>query len=101
MVLCTDKSLTYLNGQGYNVVRLPRKGIAPLDVLGRDGGSLERLGNLSQIWLSREPLPEIGTPQPATPVNGKKTSELSGSMGLKILGGILGALGAKSPAISA
>ena len=101
MVFCTDKSLTYLNGEGYNVIRLPRKGILPLDVLGRDGGSLEKLGQLGEIWSSQQPVPPVGQPQPATEVNGQKTSELSPSMGLKVLGGILGALGAKIPELSA
>ena len=101
MVFCTDKSLTYLNSEGYNVIRLPRKGVAPLDVLGRDGGSIERLGHLGQIWRSQQPIPVIGDPQPATQVNGQKTSELNSSIGLKVLGGILGALGAKLPELSA
>jgi len=101
MVICTDKALTYLNRQGYNVVRLPRKGISPLDVLGRDTGALEKLGDLSQIWRSRQSLPMISPPQVATQVNGQKTSNVSASMGLKVLGGILGALGAKIPELSA
>ena len=91
MVFCSDKALTYLNRQGYNVVRLPRKGTSPLDVLGRDTGALEKLDDLSQIWRYQHPLPTISPPQAATQVNGQKTGDLSASMGLKILGGILGA----------
>jgi hypothetical protein len=34
MVFCEDSALTYLNGLGYNVVRLPRTGPMPLEVLG-------------------------------------------------------------------
>jgi hypothetical protein len=33
---CKDPSLTYLNRYGYNVVTLPRTGLEPLLVLGRD-----------------------------------------------------------------
>jgi hypothetical protein len=101
MVFCSDKALTYLNRQGYNVVRLPRKGTSPLDVLGRDTGALEKLDDLSQIWRYQHPLPTISPPQAATQVNGQKTGDLSASMGLKILGVILGALGAKIPELSA
>src|SRR6266568_2079215 len=100
MALCTDKSLTYLNDLGYNVVRLPRKGLDPLDVLGRDGRSLERLGRLDQLWMSRKPLPEIGVPQPAAHVNGRATSEMSTSMGLRVLNGVLKTIGADVPELS-
>ena len=100
MALCTDKSLTYLNDLGYNVVRLPRKGLDPLDVLGRDGRSLERLGRLDQLWMSRRPLPQIGAPQPAALVNGQATSEMSTSMGLRVLNGVLKPIGAKLPELS-
>ena len=31
-----DPSVTYLNKLGYNVVKLPRTGIEPMDVIGRD-----------------------------------------------------------------
>jgi hypothetical protein len=100
MALCTDKSLTYLNGQGYNVVRLPRKGIDPLDVLGRDGKSLERLGRLDQLWTSKKPVPAIGMPQPAAHISGQSTSEMSASIGLKLLSGVLKAIGATIPEIN-
>ena len=53
MLRCHDPRLTYLNDLGYNVVRLPRKGINPLGVLGRDGKSLSYLGTLDQIWRVR------------------------------------------------
>lgn len=96
MALCTDKSLTYLNDLGYNVVRLPRKGLDPLDVLGRDGRSLERLGRLDQLWISRQPVPQIGRPQPAAHINGQATSEMSMSMGLKVLNGVLKSIGVGS-----
>jgi hypothetical protein len=100
MALCNDKSLTYLNGLGYNVVRLPRKGIDPLDVLGRDGRSIERLGRLDQLWTSKKPVPVIGAPQQAAHINGQQTSEMSASIGLKLLSGVLKAIGATIPEVS-
>src|SRR5262249_9766038 len=100
MALCTDKSLNYLNGLGYNVVRLPRKGIDPLDVLGREGKSIERLGRLDQLWTSNKPVPPIGSPQPAAHINGQQTGEMSASIGLKLLSGMLKAIGAAVPEIS-
>ncbi|GLR59347.1 hypothetical protein [Rhizobium indigoferae] len=97
MGICTDNALTYLNEIGYNVVRVPRRGINPLDVLGRDGKSLERLGKLSQIWRSSEAVPEERPPEFASAVTGQKTNEMSTSVGLKLLYGILGSLGSAAP----
>jgi hypothetical protein len=97
MAICKDPSLTYLNGLGYNVVRLPRAGIGPLDVLGREERRIERLGTLSQIWDSPLPPPAMGPPRPAADINGKRTDDLRLSIGLKILEGILAGMGAALP----
>lgn len=100
MALCADKSLNYLNDLGYNVVRLPRKGLDPLDVLGRDGRRLERLGRLDELWTSRMPLPEIGAPRPAVHINGQATSDMRASMGLRVLNGVLKTIGVDLPELS-
>lgn len=50
MGVCKDPRLTYLNDFGYNVVRLPRRGIVPLGVIGKDDGSQNWLGTLDQIY---------------------------------------------------
>jgi hypothetical protein len=36
MPVCKDPSLTFLNQFGYNVIKLPRTGIEPMHVVGRD-----------------------------------------------------------------
>jgi hypothetical protein len=61
---------------------------------------LERLGRLDQLWTSEKPVPEIGAPQPAVHVNGQATSEMSASMGLRVLNGILKTIGADLPELS-
>jgi hypothetical protein len=99
MAGCKDPSLTYLNSAGYNVVRLPRVGIGPLDILGRDS-TIERLGKVDQLWSSSQPLPPIHGPNDASAVNGKKSSDLKLSIGLKILSTALGAMGAAVPDVS-
>jgi hypothetical protein len=99
MAICKDPSLTYLNQLGFNVVRLPRQGIDPLDVLGRDGKSVERLGRLDQIWSSTVPVPAVKPPQTAVQINGQKTHSLKLSVGLKILANVLGAMGAAVPEV--
>jgi hypothetical protein len=97
MAICKDPQLTYLNKQGYNVVRLPRTGIEPLDVLGKDGKVIDRLGRLSQIWASTTPEPQPGAARSAANIDGKKSDSLDLSIGLKILSNILGGMGAAIP----
>ncbi len=97
MALCSDPALTYLNNLGYNVVRLPRTGIEPLDVLGRDGKSFERLGRLEQVWKSAVPVPVPGPAGNAAAIKGQRTDGLNLSVGLKILSSALGAMGAVVP----
>ena len=97
MARCKDPSLTHLNNKGYNVVRLPRAGIEPLDVLGRDKTSTERLGRLQRIWTSSSPVPEPDPDLPAAAINGQRTSNLKLSVGLKLLSDVLGAMGAEIP----
>jgi hypothetical protein len=97
MARCKDPALNYLGKQGYNVVRLPRAGIAPLDVLGRDRRTIERLGSLDRIWKSGQDAPGVSDPQPAANIDGRKTSKLNLSIGLKFLSDVLGAMGAELP----
>jgi hypothetical protein len=99
MAICKDPALTFLNGLGYNVVRLPRAGVEPLDILGKDT-TIERLGRVDQMWTSDQPLPPITGPRDATSVAGQKTSEMKLSVGLKLLSATLGAMGAAVPEVS-
>jgi hypothetical protein len=86
MGLCKDPRLTYLNEEGYNVVRLPRKGITPLGVIGRDHKSKTWLGTLVQIWHSDLPAPpKPGDPQITASITGKATSDIKLRFGLKVL----------------
>lgn len=88
---CKDPSLTYLNNFGYNVVRLPRAGIEPMDVLGKDK-SLEKIGRLSELITSTVPIPPVTGPTAVASLNGKKTDNLDAKIGLKLLGDILGGM---------
>ena len=55
MGMCKDPVTQELNKRGYNLVKLPRVGIEPLDVLGRDGDSMEKLGSVAEVWTSSVP----------------------------------------------
>ncbi|MEO8070768.1 MAG: hypothetical protein ABI652_05160, partial [Acidobacteriota bacterium] len=99
MAICKDPSLTFLNASGYNVVRLPRVGIDPMDILGKDK-SIERLGRVDQLWTSTQALPAINGPQAAAAISGQKSSDMKLSIGLKVLAGALGAMGAAVPDVT-
>jgi len=93
MFPCQDPVLIYLNGLGYNVVRLPRSGILPLEVLGRKGREKPgTLGQIGTIWKSDGPTPAAAE-DTATSVNGGITKSLKLSLGIKFLENILPALG--------
>jgi hypothetical protein len=101
MAVCKDPRLTYLNDAGYNVVRLPRKGIVPLGVLGKEKNVINYLGTLDEIWTSSVPVPKVGDPQPATALAGSKTSDVKLSLGLEILANALsGMFGSTVPSTS-
>ncbi len=93
-MFCKDNSLTYLASLGYNVVRHPDATFAPLKLLGEQNGEFMVLGSLNQlITASPSPLPAITADQPASDVNGQKTSSLKLGVGANILGTLISALG--------
>src|SRR3569832_1086411 len=93
-----DPSVTFLNRFGYNVVKLPRVGIEPLDLIGRDD-TTQWLGPLASVWESSVPAPAPSAPRPAAPINGQKTDHLQVTFGLKVLASALAAFGATVPAL--
>ena len=94
MGLCKDPVTKELNKRGYNLVKLPRVGIDPMDVLGRENDSMEKLGSIAEVWTSTAPVPLIGAPAPVAGVTGEKTSDLDAGIGLKLLADALAGLGA-------
>ena len=93
-----DPSVTYLNKLGYNVVKLPRTGIEPMDVIGRDR-TMQWLGPIDSIWSSALSKPQPKPPKPAAAVNGQKTDALDLSIGLSVLGNTLAAFGVSVPSL--
>lgn len=93
-----DPSVTFLNKFGYNVIKLPRVGIEPMDVIGSDT-TTQWLGPLRSVWKSSVPEPTPGAPNPAAVLVGQQTDQLDVSFGLKILANALAALGATVPSL--
>lgn len=103
MALCKDPVTKEMNRRGYNLVKLPRVGIAPMDVLGREGDSLEKLGSITEVWTSSVEVPVVGSPAPAAGIDGEKSSDVDIAVGLKLLSNALAGLGGgiSLPALSA
>ena len=94
MGFCSDDSTNYLKGLGYNVVRLPREDIKPLQLLGVQNNQTLQLGGLDQLVLpATSPLPAITPDAKASAVNGQRSSELAAGFGLNVLAAIIGGLG--------
>lgn len=100
---CHDQSLTYLKSFNYNVVRLPRADIRPLQILVKKSSSLEALGDISSLMItgSHKPLPDIKENVKTASISGKRTNDLSLDVGLTILGNIIGAMGGGSLGLKA
>ncbi|MBK6005352.1 hypothetical protein JJB11_04535 [Ramlibacter ginsenosidimutans] len=96
MGICIDSSTKFLKKLGYNVVRLPREGIAPLQLIGVQNGDAQQLGSLDQLVApdaTRRELPAIRPNEKAGAVNSQRSSDLSAALGLNILGAIIGSMG--------
>jgi hypothetical protein len=98
-MFCVDPSLTMLAKYGYNVVRLPRTGIEPLDVFGRDANGIEPLGRLPTIWENAGPVPAAQDGNVAAEIKTVKTAALKASIGVRVLEEILTGLGASVPKV--
>jgi len=99
MALCKDPSITFLNRFGYNVIKLPRKGIEPMDLIGKDK-STEWLGPIASVWKTTSAPPKPGDPQPSVDVQGQQSEKLDLSIGLKVLENALKAFGASVPSLN-
>ena len=92
---CNDPYVKTLRDFGYNVIRLPRADVRPLQLLARQGDSLERIGELTTVLRAGEniPLPRISENTRVASVSGGRTGDLSLGIGLTILGSVIGAMG--------
>ena len=92
---CNDPYLKALRSFGYNVIRLPKADVAPLQLLTRNGSALGRIGDLSTVILPRGAvaLPAVKRDTPAASLSGQRSGTLSVGVGLSVLGSIIGAMG--------
>jgi uncharacterized protein (UPF0297 family) len=102
-MLCTDPFVAYLKSYGYNVVRLPRANLKPLEVLSRQGKNLGRLGDLTDVMNpgGNVTFPAISLDNRSSNISGQRTSDMSIGLGLNILGTIIGAIGGSTLGLDA
>lgn len=99
---CDDPSVTYLRKFGYNVVRLPRSGVAPLLITHEtSGGQLRELGVLTDIWESSTSPPQIKDGETVGKIESQSTAKLEIGVGLDVFGNLLKSLGLDAAKISA
>jgi len=93
-MICGDPYLKELRSKGYNVVRLPKADIRPLQLLAKRGDTLDRIGELATVLPAGPiPLPPLTVDTPVASLSGVHSGELSLGVGLSILGSIIGAMG--------
>jgi hypothetical protein len=99
MISCSDPILTQLKDKGYNVIRLPRLGIRPLDVLAGTNSELDHLGALHTVWTSstKEPVPY--EPRATSNIAGGTSRAIKASLGLSILNDLLAGFGVSAPKV--
>jgi hypothetical protein len=92
---CTDPFISFLKDQGYCAVRVPKADVRPLQLLARQGATLDRLGDLGTVLVAgpEVPLPALHLNLPAPSLNGRRTGDLSYGIGLSLLGDVISAMG--------
>jgi hypothetical protein len=92
---CKDPYVETLHGFGYNVIRLPRADVRPLQLLAKDGDGVGRIGDLATVLRAgaNVPLPKVAENARMAAVSGGRTGDLSLGMGVSVLGSVIGAMG--------
>lgn len=100
---CRDRSIDYLKGYGYNVVRLPKADFPPLELLSKGNGALDRFGHLTTVLRGdgSVAVPAVTADAPAPHISGQQSSELKVGLGLSVLGPIIGAMGGSNLGVNA
>lgn len=93
-----DSSVTSLNTLGYNVIKNPRTGIAPLDIVGKTS-VIRYLGPLSTMWSSDIPVPLPGPPNPSSSIIGKHSDSVDLNFGVSLLANALAVFGMSAPSL--
>ena len=102
MLVCRDPALTMLKSKGYNLVRLPKADLLPTQLLVRSGRALQRLGDLSSVFVAGHQIaaPAISQDNPGPAIAGEKSADLDIGVGLNLLSGLIASLGGTTLGLS-
>lgn len=92
---CPDPIPKALKSVGYNLVRLPKTDILPLQLLYKNGDNLERLGAVTKLLTAGEnlPVPTMSTGTKLANISKTLTREMKIGLGFSLLGTMIGAMG--------
>ncbi len=95
---CSDPFVNALKSAGYNMVRLPKADIRPMQLLYKNGDLLERLGAVTKLLTAGENIavPSMTIDVQAANISGQRTSDMKIGLGLSLLGTVIGAMGGSS-----
>lgn len=99
-----DPALMLLKDSGFLPVRLPRADMAPLQLLSKDGKDLNLLGELTNAMTAPAGVqlpPIVADIATANKISGQASSRVKLSIGIDILGGIVGALSGQKLSVGA
>ncbi len=98
---CRDAAGQYLRPFGYAALALPKAGIKPLVLLGPRGKRLTPIGKLSDLFRpAAVPMPATSRDRTAN-ISGQASNDLDASLGLDLLGSVIGAVGGSPLGIKA
>lgn len=92
MPTCRDSATAELSKRGYNLIRYPRPGIAPLDIVAGERSPLQWLGPITDVWTGKL-APPTYTESNAPSFGAQRSGSFRGSLGVKILQGLLRNIG--------
>jgi hypothetical protein len=95
---CPDPFVQALKTLGYNIVRLPKADILPLQLLYKNGNDLERLGDATKLLTAGESIsvPQVKRNTAVANINGVRSGDVKIGLGISLLGTIIGAMGGSS-----
>lgn len=81
----------WLKEYRFTALELPRRDVAPTDVLFRSNGAFnQKVGNLSMLFSSDSGLPATTSGEPAGSISRTHTNKVEAGIGFKILGALFG-----------
>jgi hypothetical protein len=98
--MCRDRSVSFLNELGYNVIALPRERFEPLMVLGGPPTGLRYLGDLGDLVTGASPPPDIQRDDPVPALAGRRSNRQELSLGVSFLERLLATMGWQGGSLS-